>query len=76
MNRTDPSLRSVQSLVAAAVIVARDRYPDRLERRQKFVDETKSKLASAIAAGKELKELQPKAAQHETIQERIRQTLM
>ncbi|OBX17934.1 hypothetical protein A9995_14140 [Erythrobacter sp. QSSC1-22B] len=73
-NRTDPELRNAQSLVAASVIVARDRYPDRPIRRQKFVDETKIQLAGAIAAGKKLEGLQPQAAQRETIQERIRQT--
>lgn len=74
-NRTDPELRNAQSLVAAAVIVARDRYPDNPARRQKFVEKTKSQLAGAIAAGKKLEGLQPKAALREIIQERIRQTL-
>jgi len=75
-NRSDPELRKAQSLVAAAVIVARDRYPGKPEKRQKFVEETKSQLASAISAGKKLAGLQPSATQRETIQDRIRQIVL
>lgn len=74
-NRRDPELRDAQSLVAAAVIVARDRYPDNPARRKEFVGETKQQIAGSIVAGKPVKGLQPTAAQHETIQERIRQNL-
>ncbi|WP_339692419.1 hypothetical protein [uncultured Parasphingorhabdus sp.] len=56
--------------------MAASSHPDNPARCREFVEETKKQLAVTIVAGNKVKGLQPKAAERETIQERIRRNLI